>query len=499
MINKEITYIKCILFFLSISATFYCYGQQSGYVRHVVTLDQAHVGSLHIDTLLLDSYGGLPENIRQFYLDARFVLSENADADFTHPGILKSAQSNKIKLMGGPMLGDLTESGVSIWLRATEANPLSIKVYNSYRHEEKSFFKDDISPGVGQRIKLNGLTSDTDYNYIVFAGNDKIAEGSFTTAPNSQESGLFRLVFGSCFHKIGLHNPNIINQVLKRKPHAMALIGDMAVDDRENQINLHRADYLLRDVSKPWRNLAANIPLYATWDDHDYLNNDLSGIPEGVSEEDRDRLRAVWDQNWNNPGNNSEAIYFNTRIGPVELIMLDTRSCRIVKERGKYGSYLGVEQQQWLLKTLKESSAPYKVISSGTMWSDYMSRAKDSWGTWDTLARNEVFQLIEKEKISGVLLISGDRHGARSFKLPVTPDFSLYEFEAASLGGVPGPNAMAKDSRNQLFGYNGADIVAFGEFTFDMSVNEPTVTFRLIDQAGNVLEEHILPYEQLSP
>ncbi|HKK61218.1 MAG TPA: hypothetical protein VJ951_01580, partial [Bacteroidales bacterium] len=213
MINKEITYIKCILFFLIISATFYCYGQQSGNVRQVVTLDQAHVGSLHIDTLLLDSYGVLPENIRQFYLDARFVLSENTDADFTHPGILKSAQSNKIKLMGGPMLGDLAESGVSIWLRSTGAKSLTIKVYDSDRHEEKSFFKDDICPGLGQRIKLNGLTPDTDYNYIVFAGNDKIAGGSFTTTPNSQESRLFRLAFGSCFHKIGLHNPNIISQV----------------------------------------------------------------------------------------------------------------------------------------------------------------------------------------------------------------------------------------------------------------------------------------------
>lgn len=483
MFHKQIAYIKPMLFILFVSITFFSYGQQSVSVRHVVTLDQAHVGSLHIDTLLLDSYGVLPDNIRQFYLEARFVLSRNADADFTHPGILKSAQNNKITLMGGPMLGNLTESGVPIWLLPTGAKSLSIKVYNSDRHEEKLYFEDDICPGLGQRIKLNGLASDTDYNYIVFAGNDKIAEGSFTTAPNSQKSGLFRLAFGSCFHKIGLHNPNIINQVLKRKPQAMALIGDMAVYDRENQINLHRADYMLRDVSKSWRNLAANVPLYATWDDHDYLNNDLSGIPEGVSDENRDQLRAVWGQNWNNPGNNSEAIYFNNRIGPLKLIMLDTRSCRNIKERGKYGSYLGVEQQKWLIKTLKKSTAPYKVISSGTMWSDYMSKAKDSCGTWDTLARSEVFHLIEKEKISGVLLISGDRHGARPFKIPVNSEFSLYEFEAASLGGAPGPNAMAKDTRNQLFGYEGEDVVAFGEFTFDMSVNDPTVTFRLIDQA----------------
>jgi hypothetical protein len=53
----------------------------------------------------------------------------------------------------------------------------------------------------------------------------------------------------------------------------MMLLGDMAVDDRKNQINMHRADYLLRVVSEPWRRLLTSVPLYASWHDHDYLNN----------------------------------------------------------------------------------------------------------------------------------------------------------------------------------------------------------------------------------
>jgi alkaline phosphatase D len=75
----------------------------------------------------------------------------------------------------------------------------------------------------------------------------------------------------------------------------------------------------------------------------------------------------------------------------------------------------------------------------------------------------------------------------------------LYEFEAASLGGVPGPDAMAKDPTNQLFGYYGTDIIAFGEFTFDTNGIEPLVIFRLIDEFGNIREEHTLSYSQLAP
>lgn len=93
----------------------------------------------------------------------------------------------------------------------------------------------------------------------------------------------------------------------------MLLLGDIAVDDRVNKINMHRADYQLRDVSNPWKRLAANVPLYASWDDHDYFNNDLNGIPAKFTAADRDAVRAVWPQNGNNPpaGDGREGIYFN--------------------------------------------------------------------------------------------------------------------------------------------------------------------------------------------
>ncbi len=492
---------QCCFFLITISISNDCYCQNTDTIptRYKVTLKEAHIGNLEIDTKLLDSYKLLPENYRQFYLDARLVFSKNAYADFTNPEIIKAAKKHHLPLMGGPMLGELHESGVSLWLRPSTKNSIEVRVINSEGNNEKIYKKSSVIPGVEQRIVLSGLSSNTDYKYAVYSKKRRIAEGRFTTAPPAEEQGIFRLAFGSCFHKIGLHNPNLVNQILKREIHAMALLGDIAVDDRENRINMHRSDYLLRDVSKPWQLLSANVPLYASWDDHDYLNDDLSGIPERFNKADREALLAVWNQNWNNPNNDADGVYFNTRIGPVELIMLDTRSCRKVEERGQYGSYLGMEQQKWLQEILKNSTAPFKVISSGTMWSDYITNGKDSWGSWDTLAREEIFKLIELENIPGVLLISGDRHGARGFTIPRPSGFKLYEFEAATLGGVPGPDAMAKDTTNQLFGYKGTDVIAFGEFTFDTKGNKPHVVFRLIDEFGNILEEYALSYSQLTP
>jgi alkaline phosphatase D len=314
------------------------------------------------------------------------------------------------------------------------------------------------------------------------------------------------VAFGSCCHKIGVHNPNLFQEIVNREPHAMLFLGDIAADDRNNEINMHRADYQLRDVSKPFSDLVAQVPTYASWDDHDYFDNDLSGIPRKFTAEDRDRVRQVWHENWNNPPANDDrkGIYFNARIGPVEVIMLDTRSCRDGERRRQFGSYLGKAQLDWLKQTLQASTASFKIISSGTMWSDYVSNGKDSWGTWDTEAREEIFNLIEQAKIGGVLLVSGDRHGARGFRIPRPSGFVFHEFEPATLGGVSGPPGLAKDCPQQLFGYSGqdpqgGDFVAFGEFTFDTSGEEPAVTFRLIDQFGETREELVLPLAELTP
>ena len=466
--------------------------------RHKVTLPEAHVGNPEIDTKLLDSYGRLPENIRQFYLDARAVFAGNPDAGFTHPDIVRAARKHEVPLMGGPILGKLSEDGVVVWLRPATKKHLVVKVKQFGSSDEKTFVKKSVKPGVEQRIVVDGLTPETEYSYSIFAGGQLIAEGDFTTAPSSAEDGEFRLAFGSCFHKIGLHNPNLINQILKREPRAMMLLGDIAVDDRENQINMHRSDYLLRDVSEAWSELASNVPLYTSWDDHDYFNNDLGGIPERFTAADREAVRTVWQENWNNPENQNPGIYFNTQLGPVEVIMLDTRSLRENKRRGEYGAYLGKEQMNWLKETLKNSEAPFKVISSGTMWSDYITPGKDSWGTWDTEGREELFRFIETENISGVLLVSGDRHGTRGFTIPRSTKFSFYEFQVASLGGVPGPPAMAKDASIQLFGYHGKDKIAFGEFTFNTSGKTPSVTFRLIDEHGIISDGIVLSYDELT-
>lgn len=469
---------------------------------HRVSLPSAHKGTLEIDSLLLDSFGRLPEERRTFYLNARQILADSTDSTLSEPTVIEAAKKAGLPLISGPMLGDVSENGITVWFRPVAVEALTVQVNAKEGGKKKGFLAKVSRPGAVTRVRLTGLAPNTQYTYrIVNNANGVLGDGSFRTAPKPDSNETVRIAFGSGFHKIGVHNPNLLRLIAERGNRAMLLLGDLAVDDREAEINMHYADYLLRDVSKPWRQFSATIPVYASWDDHDYLNNDKSGLQQGqIPDQERNALRRLWQENWNNPPTAVEdrGIYFNTVVGDIEIIMLDTRSNRDWKQRSHRGAYLGDAQMQWLFKTLKASKSQFIILTSGTMWSDFMSKAKDSWGTWDIPGREEIFDFIEDNQIGGVLLVSGDRHGARGFTINRPSGFALHEFEVATLGSDRGPDPFAKDKSGQFFGYGGG-LIAFGEFTFDMNKPDPEVTFRMIDEGGRELEKHTFQRSHLTP
>jgi alkaline phosphatase D len=349
-------------------------------------------------------------------------------------------------------------------------------------------------------VSVTGLEPGTVTPYRVLVDGKQIAipKHAAITTPSDDRSEKTRIAFGTCQHRWGIAHRENTSEIMKHKPVAMLMYGDVAVQDRNNDLGMHRADYALRDMHTTWRNLVCSTPVYTSWDDHDYFDNDRWGIPKGYTDDDRRGVRKVWTQAWNNPyyglGDEGGGIFNHTRIGPCDIIMTDNRYFRT--RNGKH-CFLGPEQMEWLKKTLLACKGPFIIMSCGTMWSDYVSRGKDSWGQFDREGREEIFKLIEEHKIPGVLLISGDRHGARGFRIPRPSGFEFYEFEPASLGGRSGPAATSDKWTTQLYGFDNK--FAFGEFTFDVSKPDPTVTYKLIEATGKTLYELTLKRSQLTP
>jgi len=460
-------------------------------------------GDLKGNLALLNQWEEPPEAIQQLYEAAYKVLAADPRAAFMDladsADIRQICRENGIVHLGGPMLGSVTAEGARVWLRTLQ--PAKVEVRVTIDGAEKSFGPVESSPesDLAAVVPVTGLAPEGTYPYRVLVDGREIrlpSTAAITTAPSDEKPARVRIAFGSCFHRWGLGNRKQADRIRSRKPAALLAIGDVAVQDRDNHLGLHRADYLLRDFQPAWQSLVAAIPVLATWDDHDYFNNDRFGIPRGFTDEDRIGVWNVFRHAWNNPsygfGDQRRGVFLRTRIGPCDVIMVDERYFRT----GQPGSFLGDDQMKWLEDQLLDCKGPFTIMSCGTMWSDYVSNGKDSWGRWDPEGRERIFTLIEENRIGGVLLISGDRHGARGFRIPRPPGFSFYEFEAGSLGGRSGPPVNVPGSP-QFYGIAGQ--YAFGEFTIDATLSDPEVEFRLISEDGVIIHEMTLTRSQLTP
>lgn len=106
---------------------------------------------------------------------------------------------------------------------------------------------------------------------------------------------------------MGIRKPYFAGANSRERKSSDAVLGDIAVQDRNDHLGMHRADYLLRDFLPAWQNFAAQTPVYASWDDHDYFDNDKAGIPEGYSEKGRNGVREVFKHSWVNHSYGDEA------------------------------------------------------------------------------------------------------------------------------------------------------------------------------------------------
>lgn len=462
-------------------------------------------GDLEAGLEILNLWGKKSEILNQLYTSIHQALSKDpitsSFADVASDEKIQAfCREHRIKHLGGPMLGCLAPDGAKVWVRTVKPAKVEVRVKVGGAIKNFGPVQSTVASDLTAIVEVSGLKPGTTTAYEVWIDGDKIdiPKTAAITTPSDDAAESFRIAIGTCQHRWGIAHKGNTDQILKHQPHATLMYGDIAVQDRNNELGMHRADYALRDVQPVWRDLVCSTPVYTSWDDHDYFDNDLWGIPKKYTDEDRRGVRKVWAQSWNNPhdglGDEGGGIFHHSKVGPCDVIMTDNRYFR--EKSGKH-CFLGPEQMEWLKKTLLACKGPFIIMTCGTMWSDYVSGGKDSWGKFDPDGREEIFKWIEENKIAGVLLLSGDRHGSRVFRIPRPSGHSFYEFEPACLGGRTGPPATHPKWDTQLFGTTGK--FAFGEFTFDVSKDDPTVTYQLVEHTGEVLYKLELSRSQLTP
>ena len=384
--------------------------------------------------------------------------------------------------IAGPLTGNVQPDGVTLWMYASP-NSECTYTYQEEGSDQKekqtgkfTAVKNQAAKGLGQIFKatLNGLSSDTRYQYVVSIDgkSDPNRKGSFKTAPIEGKSTAFRLAITSCM-KIGKPQGSW-GLLLAENPDLHITVGDTHyADTTDPTVQLRHHVAYRRE--KEFANVLRNVPIYAIWDDHDYGPNNSDGTAKG-----KEFSLAGWKQAWANPKlgtADTPGAFFKFSRGDVDFFVVDSRYHRSPNEDqdDEKKRMLGDAQFEWLINGLKNSKARFKMIISGST----LHHSKvDGWRIY-TFSRHRLFDAIKENEISGAMYVSGDIHQSL-----------VWEHHESHRVGYPMVEVMSSGITN------GRDL-SFAIVDFDTTLEDPTARVRIIYGDGKVHTDKTWKLSQL--
>ncbi|WP_242632148.1 alkaline phosphatase D family protein [Rubripirellula amarantea] len=478
MLESKAWIALSVLFVLTLGST--CAGKPP------ITAGETSAVMKDLDPYLIDALYGSDRDGQT----GRFG-EEGAMVDLlTEPAFVALVEQHNLKLFNGPMIGDIRPTSAKFWIRTAGEADVQIQIGDMTSNQVTTSPSGDYTAV----MTVDGLEPFTAYTYTVMIDGEKVERESFTfkTAPAAGQRVSFDVAFGSGARYVP-SNEYAWRNMAESNPLAYLGLGDNVYIDVMNRRGAQRLFYYRRGLSPAWSELTSSVAIYAVWDDHDMAIDDSAG-GAGLDAPWKVPNWTVFRQNWNNPyyggGDKVPGTWHSFSLGDVEFFMTDGRFYREKKDR----TMLGPDQKKWLLKALAESKAKFKVLASGTMWSDGADKdGKDSWaGRWARGERNEIFDWINQKKINGVILISGDRHRSDIWKVDRPAGYPLYEFVSAKVTNEHTHQTFP----NAIWSYNEGNF--WGQLSFNLQLSDPVMTFRCVDISGKVVKEYPLKLSELS-
>jgi alkaline phosphatase D len=312
----------------------------------------------------------------------------------------------------GPMVGHVSTTSANLWYRPAVSGKYTVQVRSrklAFEVRVVGSSTDDNDRCLTWRI--DGLKPATRYQYSIHSESETLLDGKelyFETAPEDGRDARVCLAFGSCAHAKPL---SLWTQIEQRGAEGLVLLGDTPYIDSTNLATARRkhGEFL---STPQLAAISRHMPVWGTWDDHDFGKNDSDGRLKG---KERSRQAFVEYRANESYGEHDQGIYTKFRRGPVEVFLLDTRWFARTEPSPvdpKKLTLLGRRQWDWLLASLEKSTAPFKVIACGMIWDAKKNFESDDWETYSH-ERSALFEFLGAKNISGVVLIGGDIHCSR--------------------------------------------------------------------------------------
>ena len=388
------------------------------------------------------------------------------------------AQGRYVKLVHGPMLGDVTPTSAKIWLRTDREASVTVTLLEDGKEQHRKI--DGNTSGINDYtsvIQISGLEPATSYSYsISIDGSQLFENGSFTTTMNNGQQVQLKIGFGGGAGYTPWFE-RMWDTLATQSFDAFLLLGDNVYIDYPKVPEAQQYCYYRRQSRPEFRRFTPNVPIYAIWDDHDFTVNDGEGGPEIDTPSWKRPVWNLFKNQWPNPyyggGDEHPGCWFDFSIGDIDFIMLDCRYYRENPKEVNDPSMLGEFQKDWLKEKLKTSTATFKVIASSVPWAKDTKPGSDD--TWDGFPneRKEIFSFISENNIDGVLLLSADRHRSDAWKVILPEGYTTYDLMSSRLTNVHTHDLMD----GSIFGYNKK--CSFGTLEFDTTIEDPSVTYTI--------------------
>lgn len=278
----------------------------------------------------------------------------------------------------------------------------------------------------------------------------------------------------------------LFDVMLERKPEFFVHLGDTIYADRPKQgliaqtLPQYRQKHAEVRADPHMRRFMSAVPTFAIWDDHEVADNFdslHSLIPVG-----RQAFREWY------PIRTPEAARLYRRFGwgpLVDFFMLDTRQYRSPARMGAEDpekTMLGAAQKAWLLKELRASTVPFKILLSPSPFNG--SSQHDSWAGFKA-ERVEIERYVEAQKLQRLFVLSGDWHMAMDFSRRGT---SLDEVIVGPIAAWPqfemNPRNRSAVARAKL--PHVGDAYNFGHVRIEPSGAGAKLSLDIVDEKGDV-------------
>lgn len=429
--------------------------------------------------------------------------------------ITTTALAQSELLQSGPMLGYVEMQEANLWLQTTEEATIEIRYWvkgneNGTGHIVSA--STDADDSFSKHIKLTDLEYGTTYKYDLYLNGNKVSLSyptEFTTQNLWQwrtDPPAFSLAFGSCLYindkkydrpgdPYG-NSPEILSVINAKNPDLMLWVGDNVYYREADFYSVSRMDYRYRDArdTREMQPLLAGAINLATWDDHDYGPNNSNR-----SYRLREEAVDIFERYWANPGSEGRGIYTKYKYNDVEFFLLDDRYFRAPNELDNSDkTYFGDEQMQWLKDGLVSSNAAFKVIINGNQVTN-VGNTHESFPMYKE-EFEELMDFLAKERVEGVLFLSGDVHYGQLLKTEREGLYPLYEFTSSPLTAGVFEIAESEENYDNPLHVEGTLVT---EYNFGMiEVSGPrtdrVLTLMSFDREGNLLWEREISREELS-